>query len=323
MLASIFLTQYADASAYRAVDISVPAKLSGLAATCDLGATIIYPEKHQPKAVTLFLHGSDPSDRAGTIPGGTAIYREIAVQLAQVEVASILFDKRTLYADCATKLDHRFLPEHLFEDALSVLNAAMARSELTGKSLYIFGHAQGATFALEMTARGMVSPRGMVLAAGHGRFPLDAKVIRNLKQLAYEQTRKDARKHAEAEIAAAEDFFQRLRRGNTRANESLLGAYAPFWRSWQEMTERTLPSAAKIKSAVLVLHGAADTLITTDDYQALTSAFTNARSTHARIFEHVTHHLTVGSQPGVARALNAEIAAWFKRDLVTMTRAAR
>jgi hypothetical protein len=299
---------------YRGADFTVPAKLSDMAATCELGTTILMPEG-KPKAEVLFLHGSGPFDRYGTVPGGTAIYRELALVLAQQGIASVLFDKRTLYTACATAIDQRFLPEHFFEDALSVLNAAMASPVLAGLPLYVFGHSQGATFAVEMTARGMFAPRGLILAGGLGRFPIDATVIRQLKQNAAAQTDPGTRKAAMVETKKAEDFFQRLRLGSTRQNEAFLGAYSAFWKSMQEMTEKAVTSAAKVRSSVLVIHGGADAQVTKEDYATLQTAFTAARFVQSRLFDNVTHLLTVGAEPGVSRAVAAEVAGFIIQDL--------
>lgn len=300
---------------YLGIDMIVASKVPGSAGTCSLGATVTLPARAPAKAVVLFLAGSGPMDRNGTIAGGTAMYRELAIRFADTGIASIRFDKRTLYADCATRIDESFIPSYFFDDTLAVLNATQATPELAGIPLYILGHSQGANFAIEMTARGMLAPKGLILIGGLGRFPVDATAIRQLKNTANSQSNKIAKRDAESVTKKAEDFFARLRKGTTKSRESILGAYSGFWKELQEISQKTGASAAKIKAPVLVLAGTEDNQVAREDYEALSGSFSSSKRVQSRIFENMTHLLTEGAKAGVSRALSSEIIQWIELDL--------
>lgn len=301
---------------YRGIDMIVASTVPGSAGICNIGATISLPFIDRPKAVVLILAGSGPVDRNGTLPGGTSMYRELAIRFADSGFAAIRFDKRTLYTDCATRIDESFIPSYFFEDTIAVLNAALATPELAGLPLYLLGHSQGANFAIEMTARGMLAPRGLILISGLGRFPVDASVIRQLKHTASSQSNKLAKRDAENVTKKAEDFFTRLRKGTTKSSESILGAYTGFWKELQEITEKTGASAAKIKSSVIILAGGEDHQVTKEDYEALRAAFSASKRVNSRLFENMSQWLTEGVDAGVSRALSSEIIQWLDQDLI-------
>jgi alpha-beta hydrolase superfamily lysophospholipase len=303
---------------FKGIDLTVPAKINGRGGLCDLGVSVSLPYEGRAKAVVLFLHGSGPMDRNGTIPGGTAIYRDLAVTLAEAGIASIRFDKRTIYTDCATRIDESFLPKDVFDDIITIHNATMAMPDLAGLPLYVFGHSEGATFAIEMTALGMLAPKGLILVGGLGRFPINATVMRQLKQHTAAQTDIAAKRQAAATTAKAEDFFARLKKGSVRSQEALLGAYSAYWKSLQDITERTASSAAKVTTSVLVLHGDADTQVTKEDYEALRGFFGSAKSTSSRLFANMTHLLTEGTASGVSRTFSSEVINWLEKELNTL-----
>lgn len=304
---------------FQGIDLTVPSKINGRGGLCNLGVSVSLPYEGRAKAVVLFLHGSGPMDRNGTIQGGTAVYRELAITFAGAGIAAIRFDKRTIYSDCVNRIDETFVPKDVFDDIIAVHNAAMALPDLAGLPLYVFGHSEGSTFAIEMTALGMLAPKGLVLVGGLGRFPINATVMRQLKQNTAAQTDLAAKKLAAAETAKAEDFFARLQKGTVRSQEALLGAYSAYWKSLQDITVRTPGSAAKVTSPVLVLHGDADTQVTKEDYEALRGFFSASKSVNARLFTNMTHMLTEGGHSGVSKTVSNEVISWLQKDLRALT----
>ena len=300
---------------FRGIDLTVPAKINGRGGLCNLGVSVSVPYEGRAKAVVLFLHGSGPMDRNGTIPGGTSIYRDLAVTFAEAGIAAVRFDKRTVYTDCASRIDETFVPKDLFDDIIAVHNASMALPDLAGLPLYVFGHSEGSTFAIEMTALGMLAPKGLILVGGLGRFPINATVMRQLKQNTAAQTDLAAKKQAAAGAAKAEDFFARLQKGTVRSQEALLGAYSAYWKSLQDITVRTSSSAAKVTAPVLVLHGEADVQVTKEDYEALRGFFGAAKSVSSRLFSNMTHALTEGASAGVSKTFSSEVISWLEKDL--------
>jgi alpha-beta hydrolase superfamily lysophospholipase len=303
---------------FKGIDLTVPAKINGRGGLCNLGVSVTLPYERRANAVVLFLHGSGPIDRNGTVPGGTAIYRDLAITLAEAGIASVRFDKRTVYTDCATRIDETFLPKDVFDDIITVHNATMALPDLAGLPLYVFGHSEGATFAIEMIALGMLAPKGLILVGGLGRFPINATVMSQLKQHTAAQTDLAAKKQAAATTAKAEDFFARLQKGTVRSQEALLGAYSAYWKSLQDITVRTASSAAKITAPVLVLHGDADKQVTKEDYEALRGFFGSAKSTSSRLFANMTHLLTEGAESVVSKTFSSEVITWLEKDVSTL-----
>ena len=144
-----------------------------------LGATLT--ETETPTAWVVFVHGSGPHDRDSTI-GSNRVFRDLAWGLAERNIASLRYDKRS-YADPQAIADD---PEGagisvvVIEDAMRAVELAHAQAD--GRPVYLAGHSLGGHV---LPWIGTVNPKaeGLIVLAGNVS-PLHELIPRQVKYLA-------------------------------------------------------------------------------------------------------------------------------------------
>ncbi len=285
--------------------------------SCKLGATLLTPRSGEIKALAILLHGSGALDRDGSVPIRLKPYRDIATYLAENQVASLRFDKRSAIAKCAKNIGPKFLPQDYLTDIRNVVTAARSQKGLHELPLILVAHDQGVTFAIELLTKGGMAADGLVLLAGIGRYPLDATVMRQLRQRAESKYLAAAeRNKAKALLAEGNDFFLTIREQSANENASYMGAYSRYWLNIIEMTDRTAMDAAAVKIPALVLQGTRDDSVTSGDYEALAAAFRSIEHSASALLPGLDHQFMKVNEKSVNKAALLKIHKWID-ELVT------
>ena len=145
-----------------------------------IAGTLVAPA--QTEAAIVFIAGSGPTDRNGDSPLGVkgSIYRQLADALAEHGIATLLYDKRGLFASAGAIAD----PEAVtFDDyAADALDwAAMLRTRGL-ECVWIAGHSEGSTVA-QVAAAEREGICGLILISGAGRPIIDVMQDQFAKQL--------------------------------------------------------------------------------------------------------------------------------------------
>lgn len=148
-----------------------------------LPGTLTRPPTANPLAVVVMLHGSGPQDRDGRV-GETAILRDLAIQLAGGNIASLRFEKRTRQHGLRLAAQPEItLEEEVIDDALSAVSTVATQPDLTNTCTILLGHSQGAFLAPYIYGKKRERRiDGLVLLASPGR-PLAAVVLDQVKFL--------------------------------------------------------------------------------------------------------------------------------------------
>lgn len=205
-----------------------------------------------PFPAVVLVHGSGSSDWNMTFED-TAIFRDLAHDLAAQGIAVLRYDKRTYAWQTGAlpyspeEAENLNIVTETIEDAVAAAALLRADSRIDPGRVFILGHSQGAVAATWMQQEGAAA-NGLILLAGS---------LRHLHALAADQLRNMDYAGLEAEIALAETIG-----GKTEAEAralTLLGG--PAYPYWFEAQHDHLAAAEENTAPMLILQGEADTQV--------------------------------------------------------------
>jgi alpha-beta hydrolase superfamily lysophospholipase len=279
-----------------------------------LGTTVLIPQGAPPRAVVLIIHGSGPSDRDLTLPGGYHPYRDIGIYLAEHGYATVRFDKRAAIKDCAKKLGETLGVDVFLRDVQAVYERAKKLPGLDKAPLVLLGHSEGVTYANEIVARKLLDPKGLILVAGLGRYPIDATFLRQLRETLQRPEVSPAQRAAlQKLIDEGSAYFMKIRSGEAKPSDFFVGAFSRFWTESIQITENAASTARATTQPALLLQGDKDDNITRDDFESLRSAFASRPLTEALILPNVTHLMTAVGETTVSPEVLARMDTWLQR----------
>ncbi len=307
------------------VDIRVNSVLEDPIGYCELGTTVMKPLGHAPRALVVLIHGSGPIDRDGTIPGGFHPYRDIGVYLAEHGYASIRFDKRASIPVCAAKLKETLRADDFLMDVVKVQDSVRHRVPGLAKlPLVLLGHSEGVTYANEMTVRHMLdpAPRGLILMAGLGRYPLDVTLRRQLAGIQKKPGVPVTQQQKLQKLMEQGDaFFKRVRTGKSQPTEFYFGAYSRFWGDSLKLTDEAKATAAKTRIPALLLQGDQDENVTKEDFVALQAALAGRPHAASTYFPGLGHLFNKAGTTAVSEDVLRRLVEWLDELSTTFTEA--
>lgn len=299
---------------YTSEELSVASDAPPPIGRCNLGTTVLIPNGPPPRATVVIIHGSGPSDRDLTLPGGYHPYRDIAVYLAEHGYATVRFDKRSAIKECAQKLGETLGVDVFLRDVQAVTQAAQKLPRLSQAPLVLFGHSEGVTYANEIAARKLLDPKGLILVAGLGRYPIDATFLRQLRsELQRPDLNAAQRAGLEKLIDEGSTYFMKIRSDEAKPGDFFVGAFTRFWTESIQVTENAASTARATTQPALLLQGDQDENVTRDDFEALRTAFASRPLTTALILPNVTHLMTPVGETTVSPELMARMDTWLQR----------
>lgn len=245
----------------------------------------------------VIVHGSGPSDMDGTV-GNLKPYRDIAWGLAQLGVAVLRYDKRTLtYAQSMASEQNLTVNEESVDDAVSAVNLLRQDKRIDATHVYIIGHSLG----------GMLLPRIQQKAKANGLIYL-AATARSLidqyqRQMAYltnlgVEDKSITQAQADTTMAQVNSTVQNVKgltSDSTLSADKLLGTPKAYWLDLKAYDPLT--TAAGIDVPMLFLQGERDYQVTVDDLSLWKAALAGKATAEFKSFKLLGHMFTPGSNP--------------------------
>jgi len=251
--------------------------------TLSLPGTLTLPREVSGKIpVALIVAGSGPTDRNGNSGGlmraqnNSNLYAILAWELAELGVASVRYDKRTI-GENLRKVDLNGTSiDDFVADVIAGARALAADSRFS--RVILLGHSEGAELVLQAANRGAPAA-GIIMAAGTGR-PIRTVLREQL-----------SRQLPPVEITKWDSAFSRFLRGEEPGDvhQALRPMFLPQYRKFMLSWVKYDPASeiARVKVPVLVIHGGRDLQVSKDDALALKAAQPAARLVFIPAANHV------------------------------------
>jgi pimeloyl-ACP methyl ester carboxylesterase len=290
--------------------------------------------KEHPVAALLLIQGSGPTDRNGNQPPSLMpdLLRQVAEALADDDIASLRYDKRGMYANRGSmpvredELLSFFSWSAFVGDARAALAFLEQQPSVVPDRVGIFGHSEGGLVALDLIAKDQPRPKILVLAGTPGR-PF-GQVIHD--QLAALLQRQRATAEQRRFFLTADQRIQStiLATGKVPLDvpSGLAFVYPTYLGEFykDELALDPIALAARCKSPILVINGAADTQVSATRDAALFTSALGSRNDISEVFtpDGVSHNLktvTSDDDPGVtgnvAPSVKDKLLHWVKAAL--------
>lgn len=146
-----------------------------------LQGTLTVPAGKGPFPAVVLVSGSGPGDQDETV-GPNKPFRDIALGLAALRIATLRYDKRT--RDYPQSVDPKtFTPtQEYVPDALAAFHLLERQPAVDPHLIFVLGHSQGGTYAPLIAMRAPQVAGVILLAAG--TEPVGAAMLRQLRYLA-------------------------------------------------------------------------------------------------------------------------------------------
>jgi fermentation-respiration switch protein FrsA (DUF1100 family) len=251
--------------------------------TLSLPGTLTLPRDVSGKIpVALIVAGSGPTDRNGNSGGlmraqnNSNLYAILAWELAELGVASLRYDKRTV-GDNLKKVDLNGTSiDDFVADVIAGARALAGDSRFS--RVILLGHSEGAELVLQAVNRGAPAA-GIIMAAGTGR-PIRTVLREQL-----------SRQLPPVEITKWDSAFSRFLRGEEPGDvhQALRPMFLPQYRKFMVSWVKYDPASeiARVKVPVLVIQGGRDLQVSKDDALALKAAQPAARLVFIPAANHV------------------------------------
>lgn len=250
----------------------------------NIAATLSEPEGGSETAV-LIIAGSGPTDRNGNsgLNLNTYAYKMLSDGLVESGYAVLRYDKRAIGA---SYLPNEEVPNLLYDDFVEDAERCVAWLREQGYiNVFLAGHSEGGSIAIEVAQRSVVDLAGLVLLAAPG-YPMD-KILSG--QLSAQLVPSNM-----GLFVASERIIRRIKSGETvdvnEVPQELLGLFhptvQPFLRS--SMQRDPCKLIAECDEPILIITGGRDIQVTVDNGESLLAAARNARHV---TFENMSHVL--------------------------------
>jgi pimeloyl-ACP methyl ester carboxylesterase len=278
-------------------------------------ATLCLPKDLKGKVpLVVLVHGSGPHDRDETI-GPNKPFAEIAHGLADSDIASLRYDKRTYAFAMQLNVKTLTLDQEVTDDAVAALNFAATQPEIDATKIFVLGHSLGGTMA-PYIAQKYPKLRGMILMAGAAR-PID--------QVSSDQVRFELKREGKSDAEVQEIMKKQQERYDEMrkapAEQMFNGISAGYMRDWLARDPAKLLRESSIPA--LVLQGGRDLQVSVADYDMLKAAIAGKPNNESHLFPNLTHLFSVAPpnqtfedirKPAhVDPQVTATIAEWIKK----------
>jgi uncharacterized protein len=265
-----------------------------------LPGTLTLPKGKGRFPAIVLVHGSGPNDRDETL-GPNKPFKDLAWGLASKGIAVLRYEKRTRVYGPKIVADPVLAPqltvkEEAIDDALAAVALLRTTKEIDPRRVFVLGHSLGGTLIPRIgTAGRELGIAGFIVMAGLTR-PLEDTIIRQMTYLyaldgslsADDQSKLDELKKQVARIKA---FANK----DAVSGERILNAPAGYW---IDLRGYDPPAAAlALDQPMLILQGARDYQVTTDDFENWKKALGSRPSVEFRLYPSLNHLFAEGRGP--------------------------
>ena len=247
----------------------------------------------------VFVHGSGPSDKDEKVYNLTP-FKDLAHGLAQFNIASIRYDKRTfVYARKMLK-QNITVKEETIDDALLATNLLKNNKYIDSNRIFIVGHSMGAMLAPRIDSEG-ANCAGIIMLAG-SPYRLEDIVIRQIKQAA------NSKGILMKFIANLEDKIYTKKFNNLyeltdeqAKKKKFAGNMSLYY--FKEMGRKTSVDYLKeIDKPVLIMQGGKDFQVLTDDFNEFKKQLVNKNNIQYKYYENLNHLFMNGIYNDILKA---------------------
>jgi len=261
-----------------------------------LRGTFTAPKGDGPFPVVVFVHGSGPQDRDETI-GPNKPFKDMALGLAAMGIASLRYDKRTLvYARETQARAKDFTPiEETVDDAIAAVQKAKRASVADPGKVFIAGHSFGASMAPFIAAKaGGVA--GLIMLAPSAT-PLEDDLVRQITYLA--RLDDDVSEQEQAAIGKVREQAAMVKSAalskDTPTDMLPMGIGGSYWLFLRAYDP--LKAASDFQGPVMVMRGDRDYQTTKDDFDAYRRLLRKRKNTSFVEFKDLNHLFMKGKGP--------------------------
>jgi dienelactone hydrolase len=287
----------------------------------NLPATLCIPKGVKNFPIVVFVHGSGANDRDETI-GPNKPFRDLAHGLAELGIASIRYDKRSLVNPNTLMNigDKSLLDAVVTDDALAAVKFAKKVEGADSTSVFVLGHSLGAMMAPRIAQKNTYI-KGIIMMAGNAR-PLEDLVYDQYKYIFNQDgltktekaQLKDIRqkvknvKHLEKYIAAGERV------------QLPLTSDVRFWQAANNYDQ--VATAQAIHQPILVMQGLRDYQVTPREYKIWQHKLHKKNNVSFKSYAKLNHLFLEGEGKSVPKEYDtkgnvpqyviSDIAQWIK-----------
>ena len=259
-----------------------------------LRASLKIPQGKTNLPCVIFLNGSGPADKDGTV-GPNKIALDILNGLAANGIASISFDKRTVqHANQIVKNYDSFTVQNEYvEDALSAIEFVKNIKVIDKKRVFLIGHSEGAIIAPYIYAQAKKSIKAIVLLAASPRNFEDLILSQFQYLLSLDSNNQMIQKQYSMIQHSAQNL-PKVYEGKYVPKDSLpFGLPSKYWQSLKETSiTKYLPL---VKCPILILQGKRDYQVTTNDFENLLLITTKQQKVESAILDSLNHLFMPGT----------------------------
>ena len=314
---------YADPASFKEIDVTVGSP------GWPLPATLTVPEGGGPFPALVLVHGSGPNDRDETI-GPNKPFKDIAWGLAARGVAVLRYEKRTRVFGPKLVAEPEWaasftVKEETIDDALAAVSFLKDTNRVDPERIFVLGHSLGGMLVPRISVAGKgLGIAGFLIMAGLTR-PLEDTILRQMTYLygldgsltPDDRAQLDELKSL---VARIKSFTDR----DAAAGERVLNAPAGYWLDMRSYDPPAL--AATLDIPMLILQGARDYQVTTDDFENWKKALAGKPGVEYKLYPKLNHLFIEGrgfSTPdeytrihgSVAPDVIDDIAAFLKKTV--------
>ena len=241
-------------------ELTIPGKLK-------LGATLEVPDRPGRYPGFVFMHGSGPSDRDGTLPIGTMgikPYKHFCKDLAKQGCVVLRYDKRSysLTKTADKEFAKTILPTNFIDDCEAAILLLKKQPEVDPQRIYLVAHSQGGTLAPWVQKRTDLA--GVVLLAP-GLLSLREQVKYQINYQVEVMQEQNYLGVLNKKIAATkkvgeafESVFRRIDRDEVKRAELIGGATPEFFEESNRYGRESVAAIAAMDCPVLIINGTSD-----------------------------------------------------------------
>jgi len=306
---------YADPASFDEIEVTVGSP------GWPLPATLTLPGGAGPFPALVLVHGSGPNDRDETI-GPNKPFKDIAWGLASKGIAVLRYEKRTRIFGPKLVAEPEWaasltVMEETIDDALAAVSFLKKAERVDPERIFVLGHSLGGMLVPRLAAAGKgLGIAGFVVMAGLTR-PLEDTILRQMTYLygldgslsSEDRTQLD---ELRAQIAKVKAFTDT----DAASGERILNAPARYWLDLRGYDPPAV--AATLDVRMLILQGARDYQVTTDDLENWKKALAGSPGVEFKLYPKLNHLFIEGrgfSTPDEYTRVHGNVAPYVIDDI--------